>query len=101
MRKLWKLMKRSELNSFLLTFFVMLNFGQKVSLESFQLLVVVYFRTENFCLSKNRAISRDWNPYSKCKNQKKISQTVLNIILKLFNILAKFPFTTDKMLLDI
>ena len=85
----------------------MFNSGQKVSLGGFQFLLVELFRIEHSSLSKNRAILGESTHYSKCREQKKKKERKkrnLNLghnILELFNILAHFPFTTSKGVLDI
>ena len=58
----------------------MFDLGQTVSLENFPILLVVFFPIEISLLSKNRAVSRNLNHYSKCKEQNKNSQTILDII---------------------
>ena len=67
----------------------MFNLGQTVSLESFPILLVVFFPIEISLLSKNRAVSRNLNHYSKCREQNKNSQTILDIIFGNFGTFQK------------
>ena len=61
----------------------MLDFGQKVSLESFQLWFVIFFPDRAFFFSKNRAYLRNWRDW------KKNSQAIMDIIFGNFSTFLK------------
>ena len=70
--------KSFEFSSFLWTLFLMFWFRSKVSLETFQLWLVVFFRNTPCFLIKNRAIFKNWNYLLKCREQKKNSQKIVD-----------------------
>ena len=49
-------------------------------MKSFQLSLVVFFSIGFFSLIKNRAVSRNSDHYSKCKEQIKKCQTIIKLI---------------------
>ena len=67
----------------------MLDFGQKVSLESFQLWFVIFFPDRAFFFSKNRAYLRKMNRYPRCRDWKKNSQAIIDIIFENFSTFKK------------
>lgn len=78
-------------------YFLMFDLGQKMSLESFHFLSLVFCRIEYFSLRWNRFISKNSNHHTYVI---KYSENLAHNILDLFKISAKFSFTTRKMVPD-
>ena len=72
----------------------MFDLGQKVSLKSSQLLLVVFFRLEQSSLSKDTAM------IALQRAKEKFSDNFGHYILELFNVLAKFPFIASNVVID-
>ena len=82
--------------------FVMFDLGQKMSLESFQIWLVVFFcLIEPSFLSEIGLFSETWISIQSEETKKIFLGNTGHIILELCNILEKFQFTTNKVVLDI
>ena len=81
--------------------FGMWDLGQKLTLESFQLSMVVTFLTGRPNLSQSSITLRKLSHFEKCKQQKKVSDNPLHNYLEIYKVSVQFPFTTSKMELHI
>ena len=100
---MWQLRKNYDFNSFFSTLFHIFHLHQKVSLESFQFLLMVCFPTKLFSFSKYRAASRNSNCW-KCQSvesKRNILRQFWTYYFRTFNLLWEFPFTTIKTVIDI
>ena len=75
--------KYPNLTVFCKHYFSCYDLGQRNSLKSFELLLVVFLPTELSILRKNKAFFRNTNDYSKWREGKK-SQTILELIFMKF-----------------
>ena len=68
----------------------MFDLGKKLSLESFQLLSVAFFRFEHSTLSKIEFVSRNSNCYFKCREQKHMKNSLIILHLTFWNFLLSY-----------